>query len=60
MVSVDRFDEVVLDEIAMVVDCWLFVSFVSCLESCVAVEMVGFVDCCNCGQVCSGLLVAVW
>ena len=39
MVSVHRFDKIVLGEIAMVVDCWLFVSFVGCLGSCVVVEM---------------------
>ena len=60
VVSVDRFDEIVLGEIAMVVDCWPFASFVDCLGNCVAVEMVGFVDCCNSGFVCSGLLMVVW
>ena len=44
----------------MVVDCWLFVSFVGCLGSCVVVEMVDFIDYCNCDFVYSGLLVAVW
>ena len=44
----------------MMVDYWLFVSFVGCLGSCVVVEMVDFVGYCNCDFVYSGLLVAVW
>ena len=48
VVSVDHLDEIVLGEIAMMVDYWLFGSFFGCLESCVVVEMVDFVDYCNC------------
>ena len=60
VVSVDHLDEIVLGEIAMMVDYWLFVSFVGCLGSCVVVGTVDFVSCCNCDFVCSGLFVAVW
>ena len=43
MLFVDHFDEIVLGEIAMMVDYWLFVSFVGCLESCIVVGTVDFV-----------------
>ena len=60
MVSVDHLNEIVLGEIVMMVDCWLFVSFVGCLESCVVVGTVDFVGYCNCDFVYSGLFVVVW
>ena len=45
--SADRLCDVVLGEFAMMGDYWLFESFFDCWESCVVVEMVGFVGCCN-------------
>ena len=59
MVSDGHFDEIVLDEVAMVVNYCPFVSFVGCLGSFVVVEMVDFVSCCNCDFVYSGLFVTV-
>ena len=47
MESVDRLYVVVLGEIAMMGDYWLFGSFFDCWESCVVVGMVGFVGCCS-------------
>ena len=58
--SVDYLNEVVLGEIAMMVDCWLFGSFVDCSESCVVVGMVDFVDCCSYDLECFSLFVVVW
>ena len=52
MVFIGRFDEVILDEVAMVVDYYSFANFVGCLESFVVVGMVDFVGYCNCDFVC--------
>ena len=60
MVSVDRLHEVVLGEIAMMSDCWLFGSFVDCSESCVVVGMVDFVGCCDYGFGNFDSFVVVW
>ena len=60
MVSVDHLNEVVLGEIAMMVDCWLFGSFVGCSESCVVVGTVDFVGYCNYDFGYFDLLVVVW
>ena len=60
VVSVDYLNEVVLGEIAMMIDCWLFESFVGCSESCVVVGMVDFVDYCNYGFGYFDLFVVVW
>ena len=57
--SADRLRVVVLGEFAMTVDYWLFESFLDCWESCVVVEMVGFVGCCNYDFGCFGLFVVV-
>ena len=58
--SADRLYEVVLGEIAMMDDYWLFGSFFDCSESCAVVEMVDFVGCCNYGFSYFDLFVMVW
>ena len=60
VVFVDHLNEVVLSEIAMTVDYWLFGSFADCSESCVVVGMAGFVDCYSYDLECFGLFVVVW
>ena len=44
----------------MMIDYWLFGSFVGCSESCVVVGMVDFVGCCNYSFGYFDLFVVVW